>query len=258
MPIPPSVQQYIGNQEWLYNVSLGLVPGVSRFRRFGFNESVGTSWVPVWTPGGAHTYPDVLVPTTFTITPTDAVDTIAGTGLQKVTCIFLDTNYAVVTEVVNTNGLTPVVTTGTGIRFIRAYGSQWGSGRTNAGTIGITATSGVAAGATQADVPADENQTLITQYTVPVGKTAVLLYARRGVGKNDDAQIKLMQRDSSATNSGFRIVNLFPIYQSIEYDQNPCPDTFPEKTDLVVMAKSTVSSTTVGAEYTLLLVDNDS
>ncbi len=252
----PRGTSYVGNQEWMFNIAAGVTPGFSRFRRFGFNAAVGTSWVPIWTPGGLHVYPDPLAPTTFTITSNDAQDDIAGTGLQKLTCIYADDNWDFITEELDMNGSGTVATSGTGVRFIRAYGSQWGTGRENVAKIDITATAGVAAGEVQADVPIGENQTLITQFSIPRGKTGFIVYQRRGVGRGDDAQIKLVQREGNVVNSGWRINGVFPLFQSVKYDENPCPDSFPEMTDLVVMAKSSASPVTVGAEYTLILADN--
>lgn len=74
----------------------------------GVNDDVDSGSTPedMWTPGGILTYPPTAA--TTTIVSSDANDTLAGTGMQKVWVRGVDNDYNDIEDVVDMNGTTPV------------------------------------------------------------------------------------------------------------------------------------------------------
>lgn len=63
-------------------VSRGLVGGHSAVNIFGFNETVGTAFVPLWEVAGAYTFPAVADSVTLTSTAGDYGKTVLISGLD--------------------------------------------------------------------------------------------------------------------------------------------------------------------------------
>jgi len=91
--------------------------------------------------GGAESgFADYPFPTSavkLEIASTSTDDTITGTGMRTILIRGLDANYDTITEVLELNGRTPVITTNNFIRVNFAWGVQAGTGGINAGTIWI-------------------------------------------------------------------------------------------------------------------------
>lgn len=137
--------------DYHYEAALGLRQGHRTFNKFGYNLDVDTGEEVVSSFGGTYTPPTTA--TTLTIVSASTADDgdPAGTGAQRIQITGLDANRKYQTETVTLDGTTNVVTTSTWLGINRAAVALAGSGKTNAGTITITATTG---GATLAEIPA--------------------------------------------------------------------------------------------------------
>lgn len=135
--------------------------------KFGFNSAITTDEETVWDGGGIYSYPSSAG--IATIVSSSTADDISGTGAQKITIEGLDANYRVQIVEVEMDGATNVVTTESFIRLYRAFVSQAGSGKVNAGNITISI-----GGAVRAQISADQGQTLMAVYTIPSGFTGYI------------------------------------------------------------------------------------
>ncbi len=234
-----------------FNIARGRRLGKSTFVRFGLNEAVGTSFEDVWTVSTNLTY--LTSASLLRLTSNAAADAIAGTGAQKVTIQYLDASFIQQEEELDLVASSTVDTSGTALRVVRAWVSQFGSGKANAADIDITAVTG---GTAQGEIVLGENQTLMTHYTVPAGKTAYMMYLFASVGKGDDCQIQLIKKDATDANGGFRMAVRFPLYQNNYARESEVPLKFTEKMDLVIRAKSIGGGIQVGAGFDLIVVDN--
>lgn len=135
--------------------------------KFGFNSAITTDEETVWDGGGIYSYPSSAG--IATIVSSSTADDISGTGAQKITIEGLDANYRVQIVEVEMDGATNVVTTESFIRVYRAFVSQAGSGKVNAGNITISI-----GGAVRAQISADQGQTLMAVYTIPSGFTGYI------------------------------------------------------------------------------------
>src|SRR3990172_7622115 len=112
--------------DYLTAIGTDKISGHAHFRTFGLRTGLSTAVAgdDVW-EGTATTIP---IPASageqMTIVSTSAADTLAGTGVQKVDVMYIDANGVEQTEVVNLNGVTPVNTVATNIRFINAFHSE--------------------------------------------------------------------------------------------------------------------------------------
>jgi hypothetical protein len=124
------------NQNYLINVARGFVPNAQPFNGYGQITTAGAVTTPsvLW-PDGTYVFP----PSSglqMSIVSTSANDTAGGTGVQSVHIHYLDSNLAVQSEIVTLNGLTPVLTVATNIRFIQCmHINTIGSGKVAAGNI---------------------------------------------------------------------------------------------------------------------------
>lgn len=112
---------------WL-DIARGLQSGITSIKKFGRNDSVGTSFVPI-SMGGVYQTPQAASATTLRIKAGgNANDTAAGSGAREITLIGLDENFAEVTETLATAGASASsATTTTFTRLFRAYVSSSGT-----------------------------------------------------------------------------------------------------------------------------------
>jgi len=150
-----------------YSIAKGLVAGAKPFEAYGERTTaVAETRYPIWPDGTFVLPPDAGVQ--MSLVSTSANDTnLTGTGIWSVEIHYLDANLAEQAETVNLNGLTPVLTVATNIRFIQCMhvvgaGSLGGSG---AGGV-ITATNG---GNTYSQINTGETRCSSSFRMVPAG-----------------------------------------------------------------------------------------
>jgi hypothetical protein len=251
------VEQELG--DYALNVSKGLVPGTTGVNKFGTNLTVGTSFEDIWIQGG--TWTKLPAATTLDVSSSNANDTVAGSGAQRLTIEGLDANYAELSETVDMNGQTPVVTTGVFLFVNRTYVARGGSGFTNEGDLYVaddsTAHSSgvpVTAASIQSKIVATQGQSQQAIYTLPANKTGYITNAWIIAGANKIVDYELHEIDHQAqtnriiiegeeTNTAF--THVYNPYESVN-----------EKHTLIFDAKITSGTAEISAGFDLYLVDN--
>ena len=180
---------------WL-NITRGLDSEYSEIHKFGTNEAVGTSFVPI-TRQGIYQVP--IAATALELVSDDVNDTSAGTGAQTVTVIGLNSSWAEVSQTVTMNGTTAVALATDLIRVYRMYVATSGTYATqSAGShVGNITLRVSGAGATWAQIHATDfprGQTQIGVYTIPTGKTALLSLHYISVDSNKSGDLILFHR----------------------------------------------------------------
>lgn len=99
------------------HVSRGNVSGAESFYGYGRKTTSGADSGVLW-PNGAFVFPS-SAGVQISVVSTSANDTAAGTGIRTLEIHYLDANLAEQIETVTMNGLVPVLTVATNIRFIQ-------------------------------------------------------------------------------------------------------------------------------------------
>lgn len=244
-------------------LSSGKFAGHSIVNKFGLNNSVGTALTDIWFTGGVLT--QATTAESLELFSSDANDTSAGSGAQKVTVYGLDANWAAQSVEVTMNGTATVAVTGTWRRVNRLRVTQRGTYVTkNAGTITCRVASG---GATRLTIPIDATfggygSSLVSHYTIPASKTGYLKSMTIDVESAKPVNIYGLFR-TNADDTSSPIVGEFyaPLifrgiagYEVRVFD-NPIKLT--EKTDIWFQAYATGATTGfVSVTYQIILVDN--
>lgn len=101
------------------NIARGKYPGATPFGSFGVRTTAGAEInVPIWPNGPTYNLPPATG-VQMSIVSTSVNDTAAGTHVQQTELHYLDINLDPQNEIVIMNGLTPVLTVATDIRFIQ-------------------------------------------------------------------------------------------------------------------------------------------
>lgn len=234
--------QYVDNDN--IHIAAGRAIKLSHVNKFGYNESVGTTFENCTDLGGDQNYPTAAA--VVSVLSASADDTSAGTGARTVEIQGLDANYDVKTETITMNGTAAVTTTATFIRVFRMRVVTAGSGGVNAGNITASISSN-----NVARILASQGQTLMAVYTVPAGKRAYLMKIQGSLSKNQEANIQLRARPSGG---GWNVKGLWGTFAAtINYDY-PIPLQFDSKTDIEVRVKAGATSE-MGAIFDLVLED---
>ncbi len=223
--------------------------------KFGHQESVGTTLIPIWDQALPYSYLAAAV--ALNVTSDDVADTSAGTGAQTVKVYGLDANYVEVDETVTLNGQTIVVTTQTFLRVFRVIVLTAGSGGTNAGPLYVftgTESSGVPTDLTKvyAKVMAGEAQTLMAIYTVPADRKALVAALFVAGDSSKTVTVKLVARPLGGV---FNTKDKFLVKAGNTLITHVLPVVFDEKTDIEVRGKVSTGSTEISAAFDAVLVD---
>jgi hypothetical protein len=125
---------YYLRDDYYRNVARGLVADARLFGAYGRRTTSGAETNVVW-PDGAYAFPPAAG-VQLSIASTSANDAAAGTGLRTVELHYLDANLDEQYETITLNGLTPVLTVATNIRFAQCvHRVTSGTGKVAAGTI---------------------------------------------------------------------------------------------------------------------------
>lgn len=146
-------------------VAKGLVTGSRVESSFGERTTTGAETnFPVW-PDGAFVLPP-SAGVQMSIVSTSANDSSAGTNIRTVEVHYLDANLAEQHETVTLNGITPVLTVATNIRFIQCmHIATYGTNAYAAGT--ITASN---AGKVYSQISVNELRCSSSFRMIPAGK----------------------------------------------------------------------------------------
>ena len=258
--------------------ALGLINGVSNIKKFGtvLFGSTGeeyTVWAAAENGFEIKPYPTAAI--SVDVSSESANDTLAGTGARKVTIYGLDANYVDVSETVELAGQTRVSTTQTFLRIFRANVTEVGSGGMNEGNIWVyddTETS-VISGVPQTDalkeglILAGAGQTQKAFYTVPAGYV-YLLHDAEGILTTSKAnasiritmQMRLYNENSTNNYESWRDVALGGLDangSSMATLKSDVLQYFPEKTDIRILAESSVTAVELNVRFEGNLISMD-
>ena len=168
-----SIEEYepdaILDQDFMLAVARGKIPGASTVEKFGQNEGLTTSYEDIWDVGGTYIYPADGVADITHIVSTDNADTeeIEVQGLSS------DGTLTIQTKALT--GQTPVQLDTALWRVFRLKNE---GAIDLAGTVCASdnagATAGVPDGVCYAQIVNGNNQTLMSLYTIPLGKTGYI------------------------------------------------------------------------------------
>lgn len=176
--------------------AFGVQPFVAKqgYAKFGFNPDVDTGTPEdIWSAGGTLTWPSSAA--VAAVVSDNAADAAAGTGAQEVVLVGVDANLDEITEVVATNGTTPVNSTASFLFVNSAYCRAVGAGGVNAGTIDVSI-----GGNLVKQIPPDTGQCLCSHFVAPsprfAGEVPYLTAFDSTVGKNANAwaQIEILSQ----------------------------------------------------------------
>lgn len=195
-PVPFMQQDLIGNLNTPY-------PNTLRGYVFGKNTNVNNTYADLWQgPTARYVFP--LAPQQMQIVSSSANDTAAGTGVQSVMIYYLDGNYNEQTEIVATNGLTPVLTVATDILRINGmHATKVGTvGGAAIGNISLTNTAGTI---TYGYITATNNSSRSGIYTVPNGYTGYISHWQLSSGTGSGSHFCQISMQATCLNG-----ELFP------------------------------------------------
>jgi len=180
---------------------------------FGYNSTVGTSYIPLWENNTAYTYP--TQPLTMTVT-----SNVADNGVQ-VRIIGLDGDYNVITEVV-----TLAVSVATTQQFFRINDVVTISG--NAAN-DITVSNG---GITYAKVRGGDGKNQASIYTVPAGHSLYLVRIDAFCATAAQNNRQIYFRNLACLPSGVKLRVAETSFLEIMHIQRQVPFRYNEKTDI--------------------------
>jgi hypothetical protein len=222
---------------YLIGIAQGLVSGTSSVNKFGYRESIPSSYQTIW--DGTADYAYAAAGTVLAVADNTGSDNNGTVEVQG-----LDQNYAPITETLTIGG---AASSNQFLRVFRARMITSNTGTTNVDEIRIKrATTDLAI------ILAAAGQTLMSLYTIPAGKTGYLIRLQGNVDANNDALFRLISRP---LNGSFNVKGQFGVFASGFTVDYPIPLVFTEKTDLQITAKSQ-NNVGGGATFDLILKDN--
>ncbi len=240
------------------------------WRKVGYCPAVAVSNYAVW--GVASDYTFLAAATQPKVVSTSANDVMtSGSGAWQVKVIYLDTNFAEKSEIVNMNGTTDVVMTANDVfRINDVKVVATGTGLVPAGIITVKNNGNTV---TMASILAGENTSKQIIYTVPAGKVVEIfdgIVSNRATTTLKGTTFKIMSNFDSVSGVVRRNATgpiLYTDFQ-VEVDQSSAPIylgrdvenkevslKYPAGTDIICkvlgVATGIISATVVGVEYAL-------
>ena len=222
----------------------------------GSTETLGTSpatMVTVWDGVGLYPW------NTFTgsgahLFVASATDDAKMRGVA-ITIQGLDSNYALISEVVTMDASDTTTVKETTTNFYRIVKATVTGTNTNSipNDYDITFKYGSSGGTTVAKILATYGATRSCTYTVPAGYQAFILAVNGSSGQSDEITTMIWKRPFNGAWSQVKTFKF--ISGSFEHNMRT-PLTFNEKTDIEIRAYALVESSRIGTEFQLLLIPN--
>ncbi len=236
-----------GNYDFFVRAALGQ-DGLGAINKFGYNETVGTSFETVWSEGGLYVYPATAL--AMTASSSSANDALAGSGAKQIEIMGLDTDYVEQTIVIDMNGQNAVAITPSLLRVnrMKVLGDQDAEGDIYVGNGTVTA--GVPANV-YSKVDLGEDQTLQAVFTVPAGKMALLFFWSATSSRLEEVNVVLKAREFGGV---LQTKDKIDVFQNTVPQAYPVPIVFPPKTDIEIRAKSATSTSMVSGKFSMVLI----
>lgn len=214
---------------FMYDIARGIVPGGEPYGSYGERTTAGAESNILW-PNGTYALPPAAG-VQLSLVSASASDAAGGTGIRTLEVEYLDANLDPQTEVVTLNGLTPVSTVATNVRFVECMRMvTYGSGKAAAGA--ITASSG---GQAYSYITAGARRCSSSVRMVPRGKRAMVT-SMYGGSVSGSAAAKAIVRIVTPNFAGRDYTAdsvFFPLFSAGYQDNSsgltiPCPLSFTE------------------------------
>lgn len=242
-------------------ISRGLVVNHSAVHKFGRGANIDTvdGFVDLW---DGSEYDNALKTMTYSTTADiDRLSSSSASDTVPIRVFGLDANWVEVEQLVTLTGQTPVALTTPLIRAFRMINE----GTSNlVGNVFCFVNAATTAGVpntitnTRAMIINGNNQTLMTHYSVPAGKTAYLIswYAALSSRKLSINSLEMKARPFGKVFQLKHTSTLLSAGTSNVQHAFVIPQAFPEKTDFVMRADSDINDSAVSAGFDLILIDN--
>lgn len=239
----------------LERVSLGMEDGYSFIQKFGENPDIDVGgYEDIWELGGDYIYP--------TLAATNYISSSDNSDTEEVTVIGLDSDWNVQTQNVTLQGQTKTEI-GSGLTWIRVYRAYNNNGTDLAGDVYIyeddTVTAGVpnTASKIKACISNGSNQTQMALYSVPAGKTGYLVSSHASLSKKKDG-LSNVQVKTREFGKVFRVRDLYEVASAGTSAVEQKYDFWieiPEKSDIKLVADSSVADSGIAGGFSILLKD---
>lgn len=233
---------------FLASVGAGLVPGHSPVRKFGHNLDMSSGVeATIWTQGGLYVYPS---------DSGEAMEVVSSSASDTGTVEIqgLDASFNEVSQIITLTGITAVPLQISLSRVLRAFNNN------STDFVGNISIQGTGGGTVFGHITADEQQTGMAIYTVPAGKTGLLM---RGCASINRTVVSAAAVDFSINTRVFGKVfrkqlhlGLQTAGTSVAHDDFVIPSRMPEKTDIIVNGISTANGMHASAWFYILLLSN--
>lgn len=243
----PSITQYERTEAFELQVARGMIAGHSLVNIFGYQASVGTTFIPIWENATAYAFPAAAL--NLRVWSSSASDVNCRIVING-----LDANWLPITEVVIlTNGTTGMLTTNQFIRVNSAFATD----ATYANPVGTISIGNSAKTAIYAEINAGIGRTQMSIYSVPEGYTFYLYrvdaYNNQGGGGNAYGIYRVSATDN--TNGTTYIVLQSPF--ALNYNARRCiPFPYTQKTDLQWQCAAASGTMPVGIIIEGILIKN--
>lgn len=241
-----------------FRVGLGMVQGWSNIRKFANRDDIDAAdgFVDIWNYPGADNYTYSTTADIDRLVSSDVDDT------QQVVLFGLDENWLEVSQTLTLTGQTPVEIPIAYIRSFRMFnaGSVDFEGEIYA-YVDSTVEDGVPADATKVRmyIDSDDNQTLMSQYTIPADKTGVFVNFSVALSKDVATTSATVVGRARPFGGVFTTKTKFAISttgtsQYVAFQRIPI--RFPARTDMVFRSSVSANGTSIGVVYSMVLVDS--
>jgi hypothetical protein len=233
------------------SIAKGLVPRHSFVAKFGNNPTIDAATPEdVWDGGAIYVFPTTA--RLHDITSTSINDDGEGSplaGARTLEIQGLDINYNEIGEIVTLNGTADVETQNSYLRVYRMIVRTAGATGSNVGT--ITATAQVDT-TVSAQITIGKNQTLMSVFTIPAGKTGYVtnVFGSMGVKQAGSVDFEFLVRPFGEV---FQVKLQISTAAYVQHKFSPY-SVVTEKSDLKVRADVSANGSNTSAGYSIILV----
>ena len=243
----PSITQYERTEAFELQVARGMIAGHTLLNIFGYQPSVGTTFIPAWEQNTVYNFP--AAPLNLLVYSSSASDVNC-----RIVISGLNASWQPITEVVIlTNGTTGVLTTNQFIRVNSAFATD----AVYANPVGNIIIGNAAKTAIYAEINVGIGRTQMSIYSVPDGYTFYLYrvdaYNNQGGGGNAYGLYRVSATDN--TNGTTYVVLQSPF--ALNYNARRCiPFPYTQKTDLQWQCAAASGTMPVGIIIEGILIKN--
>jgi len=252
------------DQGFLQAVAEGDVDGYQAIHKFGRNDAVSTSFVPI-AEGGIYRTPQVGSEQFIRVKAGNGNDTALGSGAREITVQGIDAEGSLIEDTLATAGASASGNTTTKyLRVFRAWVSKSGTYATattgsHAADVVLENSGGTEDWATISSTGFARSQTEIGAYTIPLGHELHMVSVEIDVNSTKSASLVLFQRQdilqTAVPYSAMRIILSFDgVAGQARGDFTAPLGPFPALTDIGFLGLGPAGGAEVSADFNFLLV----